>query len=266
MQSIAELFDLSGKAAVVTGGAIGIGQAICTRLAEAGAGIMIVDIDEAGAGQTADMARAVGGRAEVVKADARSGADAKRVIQAALDAFGSVDILVNNAGMYPISPVLDTPEELWDKVLNLNLKGPFVYAQAAAAAMIEAGHGGKIINMASTDGLKPTGRLAHYNASKGGVIMLTKALALELAPHGIIVNAVAPGGILTPGTMQTQQQMQQITGRSLEQMIEDMAPKFPLGRMGEPDDVARAVLFLASGAADYTTGETIVVDGGYLLA
>lgn len=265
MQTIAELFDLTGRGVVVTGGGIGIGQAISLRLAEAGASVMITDIDIDAANQSVNMISSLGGKAQAIRADARSGEDARKVMKATREAFGSLDILVNNAGIYPISPVMDTTEELWDRVLDINLKGPFVYAQAAAEEMIASGRGGRIINMASTDGLRPTGRLVHYNSSKGGVIMLTKALALELAPHKILVNAVAPGGILTPGTLQTQESIQAVTGKTLEEMLTEIAPKFPLGRMGEPDDVARVVLFLASGASDYITGETLIVDGGYLL-
>ena len=266
MQTIAELFDLSGQSALVTGGGIGIGQAISLRLAEAGAGIMITDINLAAANQTVEMIKASGGKAQAIQADASSATDAKRTAQATIDAFGKLDILVNNAGIYPVSPFMETSETLWDRVLDLNLKGTFLYTQAIAEVMIKADQGGKIINMASVDGIRPTGLVAHYNASKGGVIMLTKAMALELAPHRILVNAVAPGGILTPGTCQTGDEMQKVTGKSLEQMAVDIGQRIPLGRMGEPEEVANVVLFLASAAANYITGEIIVVDGGYLLS
>jgi len=266
MQTIAELFDLSGQSALVTGGGIGIGQAISLRLAEAGASIMITDINLEAANQTVEMIKVSGGKAQAIQADASSAADAKRTAQATIDTFGKLDILVNNAGIYPVSPFMETSETLWDRVLDLNLKGTFLYAQAIAEVMIKANQGGKIINMASVDGIRPTGLVAHYNASKGGVIMLTKAMALELAPHRILVNAVAPGGILTPGTCQTGDEMQKVTGKSLEQMAVDIGQRMPLGRMGEPEEVANVVLFLTSAAANYITGEIIVVDGGYLLS
>jgi 2-deoxy-D-gluconate 3-dehydrogenase len=266
VKTIAELFDLSGKGALVTGGGVGIGQAISLRLAEAGAGVMISDINLEAANQTVEMIKSNGGKAQAILADASSASDARKTAQATATAFGSIDILINNAGIYPTSPVMDISEALWDRVLGLNLKGPFLYAQAVADEMIKTENGGKIINMASVDGIRPTGFVAHYNASKGGVIMLTKALALELAPHKIKVNAVAPGGILTPGTCVTGEEMQKLTGKSLDQMAVDIGQRIPLARMGEPDEVARIVLFLASGAADYMTGETIVVDGGYLLS
>jgi len=266
VQKIGELFNLSGKAAVVTGAATGIGQAIAMRLSEAGAAVTIADINLEGARQAAEQIRSAGGKAQGIKADASSAADAETVMESTVQAFGSVDILVNNAGIYPISPVLNTTEQLWDRVLNLNLKGAFLYSQAAARRMVAAGKGGRIINMASTDGLKPTGSLVHYNASKGGVVMLTKAMALELAPHKILVNAIAPGGILTLGTLGTQQEIQRLKGKTLEEMLNEFAVRFPLGRMGDPDDVARVALFLAGSAADYITGAIIVVDGGYLLS
>ncbi|MBT4512353.1 MAG: SDR family oxidoreductase [Chloroflexi bacterium] len=266
MATISELFDLSGKSTIVTGGGTGIGQAISMRLAEAGASVMITDINLEAGNQTVEMIKADGGKAQAIQADASSSSDAKKTAQATIDAFGRIDILVNNAGIYPVSPVMEISEALWDRVLDLNLKGTFLYAQSIAEVMIKTGQGGKIINMASVDGMRPTGLVAHYNASKGGVIMLTKAMALELAPHRILVNAVAPGGIITTGTAQTGVEMQQATGKSLEQMAEDISKRMPLGRMGEPDEVARVVLFLASRCADYMTGEIVVVDGGYLLS
>ncbi len=264
-QTIGQLFDLTGKGAIVTGGAMGIGQAIALRLAEAGASVMIADIDLEAASQTVEQIETRGGKAQAISADASSAADAKKVVKAIVDAFGRLDILVNNAGIYPFSPALQMSEEMWDKVLNINLKGLFFYSQAAAQEMIKAGHGGKIINMASIDALHPTGELAHYDASKGGVVMLTKALALELAPHNILVNAVAPGGIMTPGA-QAQSAALLASGRTIEELIESFTARLPLRRMGEPDDIAKVVFFLASPAADYMTGSLVLADGGYLLS
>lgn len=266
MQTIAELYDLSGKGALVTGGGTGIGQAISMRLAEAGAAVMIADINPESANQTVDLIKTNGGKAQAIQADACKAEDAVKTSRATEEAFGSLDIIVNNAGIYPMSPLFETTEDLLDKVLCLNLKGPFLFSQAAAQVMIDAGKGGKIINLASTDGIRPTDAMIHYSASKGGVIMLTKALALELAPHGIRVNAVAPGGIITPGTMDTQDVLLKITGKSLEELTEKFFSRMPFGRMGEPDEVAKVVLFLASASSDYMTGEVLVVDGGFLLS
>ncbi|MFC1945104.1 SDR family NAD(P)-dependent oxidoreductase [Chloroflexota bacterium] len=262
MDTIAQLFDLSGKGAIVTGGAMGIGQAIAFRLAEAGAGVMITDIDLNAANLTAEQINSQGGKARAIVADAGSSADGNKAVQAAVQAFGSLDILVNNAGIYPMSPALKISEELMDRVLSINLKGLLIYSQAAAREMRRGGHGGKIVNIASKAGLHPSGAAAHYDASKGGVIMLTKSLALEFARYDITVNVVAPGGIITPGNESQAKSL----GTTLEQMTADFLERIPLHRLGEPDAIAKAVLFLASGAADYMTGSLLVVDGGFLLS
>jgi 2-deoxy-D-gluconate 3-dehydrogenase len=149
-------------------------------------------------------------------------------------------------------------------VLDLNLKGVLLYSQTAAREMIRAGHGGKIVNMASMEGMHPWENLAHYTTSKAGVIMLTKAMALELARHGILINAVAPGGIMTPGTAVQGSELV-AAGKSLEQVTAMFMARLALGRIGTPDDVAKVVVFLASGAADYMTGTVLLVDGGWQL-
>jgi 2-dehydro-3-deoxy-D-gluconate 5-dehydrogenase len=265
-QNIAEIFDLTGKAAIVTGGAMGIGEGIVLRLAEAGAAVMIADINLEAANKVADKIKTQGGKAEAIFADASSANDAQKVAQATVDAYGRLDILVNNAGIFPFSPALETTEALWDKVLGINLKGVFFYAQAAALQMIKSGYGGKIVNIASIDALHPTGNLVHYDASKGGVVMVTKALALELGPHKISVNAIAPGAIETPGAQAGTAATLQAIGMSPEELTKAFTARIPLGRSGEPDDIAKVVLFLASAASDYMTGSLVVVDGGYLLS
>jgi 2-deoxy-D-gluconate 3-dehydrogenase len=263
--TIAQLFDLTGKGAIVTGGAMGIGQAIAFRLGEAGAGVIIADINLEAAEQTASKIAARGGKAQAVLADARNGDDAEKAVRATVAAFGSLDILVNNAGIYPMSAVLDITAEMWERVLDINLKGVLLYSQAAAREMIAAGHGGKIINMASMEGLHPWPDLAHYSTSKAGVIMMTKAMALELAPQGILINALAPGGINTPGTTAHGLELA-AAGRPLEELTNAFMARLPVGRLGRPDDVAKVVLFLASGAADYMTGSVVLVDGGWQIA
>ena len=264
-KTIAQIFDLTGKAAIVTGGAMGIGRAIVMRLIEAGASVMIVDIDMDAANKVVQRVGEKGGKAQAIKADIRSLADAKKVAEATVKAFGSLDILVNNAGIYPISKALDTTEELWDRVLDINLKGTFFFCQAAAREMIKAGRGGRIINLASIDAVHPMGDVSHYNASKGGVLSLTKALALEWAPQGIIVNAVAPGSIWTPGSEKIRVE-QEAAGKDPMEMLKKFQTRWPMGRPGEPDDIAKVVLFYASEAVNYVTGTMVVVDGGYLLS
>ncbi len=255
--SITQLFDLTGKVAIVTGAAMGIGQGIAFRLAEAGAAVMIADINLPAAEETVSQIRSQGGKAEAIKADAASVADAKHTVQETVRAFGRLDILVNNAGIFPFASALEVTEALWDKVLDINLKGLFFYTQAAAQEMVNEGHAGKIINIASIDALHPTGSLVHYDASKGGVVMVTKALALEFGPRAISVNAIAPGGIQTPGA----------GGPSTsDEMVQAFVARIPLRRIGVPDDIAKVALFLASGASDYMTGSVVVVDGGFLQA
>lgn len=260
-RTIAQLFDLTSKGAIVTGAAMGIGQAIALRLAEAGAGVVVADINLEAAIETAEQIKAKGGQAIAIKADAGSVADAKKVVQAAMDNFGRLDILVNNAGIFPFSLALTLSEELWDKVIDVNLKGVVFYAQAAARKMIETEQAGKIVNIASIDALHPSGNLVHYDASKGGVVMATKSLALEFSQYKIAVNAIAPGGITTPGAAAG-------TGGAAvtSEMMQRFMARIPMGRMGAPDDIAGAVLFLVSEAASYITGTLLVVDGGYLLS
>ncbi|MFN8533643.1 MAG: SDR family oxidoreductase [Dehalococcoidia bacterium] len=265
MERIADIFDLSGHGAVVTGAAKGIGLAIARRLAEAGAGVVLTDVDETGLQAGAAAIVASGGKAEALVADAASTADARRAVELVLDRFGRLDILVNNAGIFPMQPALAITEASWDRVLNLNLRGAFFWTQAAADAMISGGRGGRIINIASIDALHPTGRLAHYDASKGGMVMLTKSLALEFAPHGIRVNAIAPGGVATPGVVALMPTMLP-PGVTAEQASQGMLQRIPLRRMGDPDDIALVTLFLATDASAYVTGEVIVADGGYLLS
>ncbi|NPV57785.1 MAG: SDR family oxidoreductase [Anaerolineae bacterium] len=260
--SVKQLFDLTGKVAIVTGAAMGIGKAIANRLSEAGASVMITDINIDAAQKTADEFKALGRKVAAMKADASDPASSQQVVKAAVEQFGGLDILVNNAGIFPMSPMFDISEAEWDKVIDVNLKGLFFFSQAAAKVMVEKGMGGKIVNIASIDGLHPSGNLVHYDSSKGGVIMATRAMALELGPQKIHVNAIAPGGIRTPGASK----IPNLTPEQAKAILDGMLQRIPLRRQGDPDDIARAALFLASPAADYVTGEILVVDGGYLVA
>lgn len=264
-QNIQNLFNLSGKAALVTGGAMGIGQGIARRLAEAGAAVLVSDIAQAKAEETAKEIREAGGKAEAFRADIGNPEDIQRSTQAMLDRFGGLDILVNNAGIFPSSPVLKTTPELWNRVLNLNLTGAFLQAQSAAQVMVERGIRGKIVNIASIDAFHPSGNLVHYDASKGGLVMMTKSMAAELARYHINVNAVAPGAIQTPGASSSPATAQ-LPPEEFEALMKNFMARIPLGRMGTPEDIANAVLFLASPASDYVTGDVMIVDGGYLLS
>ena len=260
-------FSLNGKNAVVTGGAMGIGRGIVERLAEAGANVVVADMNGAAATTTASEVTAKGGgRAIALQLDCTASSAGDQIVAVCTKEFGSIDILVNNAGIYPQVPMLSMDEALWDKVQAVNLKGLAFISKAVAAKMIERGTGGAIVNIASIDGIHPSMvGLAAYDASKGGVIMFTKNFALEVAPHGIRVNAVAPGAIATPGTA-APLEGSGMTQADLEAMMQAFTAKIPLARQGEPDDIGKVVAFLASSAAGYMTGETVVVDGGYLLS
>jgi NAD(P)-dependent dehydrogenase (short-subunit alcohol dehydrogenase family) len=255
-------FDLRGKNAVVTGGAMGIGRGIATRFVEAGANVLVADLEgEAAAVVAKDMAGQ--GRAVPVAVDVSAHEAGEMLVAACVEAFGSLDILVNNAGIYPMAPMLQTTPELFDRVYRVNLRGLAFASKAAGARMIEQGRGGKIINIASIDAFHPSMvGLAAYDASKGGVLMLTKALALEFGPHGIQVNGIAPGGITTEGSSAG---LGGMTAEQMRAMTEEFVSHIPLRRMGVPDDIATVAVFLASKASDYMTGETVIVDGGRLL-
>lgn len=267
MKTIQQLFDLKGKIAIVTGGAMGIGKGIALRLAEAGASVMVVDrVSVADAKATLDELKAFGGKADYLQADLTDMDSLSSVVTKTLSIFGDLHILVNNAGIYNYMPVTELNEDLWDKTINLNLKAVAFLSKQAVNAMIEKKHGGKIINISSVDSLKPTGNLSHYDSSKGGVRMLTRAFAKEVGKHGILVNDIAPGGVNTPGVQKMSggnvpKEQQEAMKVQMEQYIKML----PLQRIGEPDDIGKAALFLASDASNYMTGSTMVVDGGMLI-
>lgn len=258
--SIASLVDLSGRVAVVTGGAVGIGYGIAARLAEAGAAVTIADADGESAAIAAKELRDRGFEANSVAGDIADAGDVAAMFARAEEYDQRIDILVNNAGIYPFVPALEETPATFERVLAVNLEGTFLCSQHAARLMIAKGGGGRIINITSVDALHPSSiGLAHYDASKHGVWGLTKNLALELAPHRIWVNAIAPGGIATPGATAAQ------SDAEARLVQEQFAARVPMGRMGAPDDIGRAALFLASDLASYITGSQLVVDGGLLL-
>jgi 2-deoxy-D-gluconate 3-dehydrogenase len=254
---LSELIDLSGRTAIVTGGAMGIGLGIVRRLHEAGAKVVIADLDAVAAedaAETLQVQRA--DSALAVRCDVSDSESVEGMLRAAVETFGEVDILVNNAGIFPMLPLSDLDVETFRRVLDVNLTGLFLCTKAVSARMIAQGKGGRIVNITSIDALHPSMvGLAHYDASKHGAWGFTKNVALELAPHGIWVNAIAPGGIATPGV-----------GEIDEAGLKGFEALIPMGRMGDPDEIGRATLFLASELSSYMTGSQIVVDGGRLLA
>ncbi|HSW37740.1 MAG TPA: SDR family NAD(P)-dependent oxidoreductase [Candidatus Saccharimonadales bacterium] len=267
MKSLQDLINLTGKAAIVTGGAKGIGQGICYRLAEAGAKVLVADLDEMTAQKTAQKLSKKGWTAVATRVDVSNEEDVKRMVATCQQQFGSVDILVNNAGIYPPAPVSEMTEADFEKVMHVNLRSVFLTTKYVSEVMKQQGRGGRIINITSIDALHPSMvGLAHYDASKHGVWGFTKNSALELAPHKIWVNAIAPGGIQTPGVEAMQAQNQIPVGVDPKQMVEAFLSKIPMRRMGEPDEIGKVALFLASDLASYMTGEQIVVDGGVLLS
>ena len=245
---------LDNKISIVTGSGSGLGQGIAQGLASLGAVVITADMDFAAAEATAAGIRAAGGNAYAALLDITDSAAFAALVQDILSQHGKIDILVNNAGINRRNILIDTPEEDWKKILEVNLTGAWIGAKAVAPAMI-AQRAGKIINIASVLGFVSLSEVAGYSASKGGLIQLTKTLALELVEHNIQVNAVAPAYILTELT----KKLQQDTVR-----YEDLIRRTPMGRFGTVEEIAGPVAFLASDFSSYMTGATIPVDGGWL--
>ena len=252
--NVRELFDLKGRVAVVTGGAAGLGRQMAEALAELGADVVICGRKEERCRQAAEELEALGGRTLPVGCDVTQAADVQRLVDATLEAFGRLDVLVNNAGRAWGSPLEDMRLEDWQKVLDTNLTGSFLCAQAAGRVMIRERRGA-IVNIASVSGLGGAHpdvlRAAAYHASKGGVIAFTRDLACEWASHGIRVNAIAPGWFPT-----------HMSKAVLDHQGERMLADIPLGRFGGEHDLKGAVAFLASDASAFVTGHVLVVDGG----
>lgn len=261
-----ELLNLKGKTAIVTG-AVGIGFGIASRLAEAGANVVIASKNKEEADGSVAKLVERGFKAKAVQCDVSLEEDVKKMVSEAISAFGGVDILVNNAGIYPAIPVSQMTLSDFEKVLDVNLRGVFLCTKYVSEQMIKQGKGGRIINITSVDALHPSSiGLAHYDASKHGVWGFTKNVALELAPHKIWVNAIAPGGILTEGVKRLQSEHPATAREDQTKLLERFLAKIPMKRMGEPDDIGKVALFLASDMSSYMTGSQIVVDGGVLLS
>lgn len=266
MGTIHQLLDLSDKTAIVTGGAKGIGLGIVDRLSEAGASVIIADSDIGSAEKVAADLTSQDRQVAAYGLDVSDEEQVKSLIEFCEEQFGGLNILVNNAGIYPSIPISQMSREQFDKVIRVNLDSVFLTTKYAAQTMKASG-GGRIINVTSIDALHPSMvGLAHYDSSKHGVWGFTKNSALEFAPDNITVNAIAPGGIQTPGVaaMQSAQKLPQ--GVDMEAVSKAFLAKIPMHRMGEPDEIGKVALFLASDMSSYMTGAQIVVDGGALLS
>jgi glucose 1-dehydrogenase len=247
---------LQNKVAIVTGAATGIGKAIATTMAAEGASVVIDYVgDPAFANAAVQAIQAAGGKVTAVAADVSNPGQVNQLIQKAIASFGKLDILVNNAGLEYKHPFHEFPFELWQKVIAVDLTGPFLCAQAAAKAMIRQATGGRIINISSIHEDLPMPTNAPYCAAKGGLRMLMRTIAVELAPHKITVNNIAPGAIFTPIDADIE------ADPKLEAAL--MA-EIPLGRWGKPEEVAALAAFLASDDAAYCTGSTFFIDGGMI--
>lgn len=247
--------SLSGKVAIITGAARGIGRACAERFAREGAKVVVADIDQARGQETAAAISEGGSETLFVACDVGDSVQVSGLITASVDAFGALDVLVNSAGILHNSDFLDVTEEDFDHVLRVNLKGPLLVGQAVARQLIDQGRGGAIVNLSSVGAVLAAPFQAAYNVSKGGVAQLTRVMALSLAPHGIRVNAVGPGTI---GTDMTNDFLEDVALRR------QILSRTPLGRVGDPAEVAAVVVFLASEEASYITGQTVYCDGGRL--
>ncbi|RSN76910.1 SDR family NAD(P)-dependent oxidoreductase [Candidatus Methanodesulfokora washburnensis] len=244
--------SLSNKVALVTGGSSGIGRAIALKLSQAGAKVAILDIKEC-----EDLLDEIGrDKARFYRCDVTSAEEVKETVNRVYGDFGRIDIVVNAAGIIIRKDAVETSEEEWDRVLNVNLKGPFLVSKYSIPYMIRGG-GGSIVNIASGWGLKGGPKAVAYCASKGGLVNMTRAMAIDHGKNGIRVNCVAPGDVDTPMLRSEAKQL----GISWEDFLKDASNR-PLARIGRPEDIANAVLFLASGMASWITGATLVVDGG----
>lgn len=247
---------LSGKVALVTGGSHGIGQSVVLRFAQEGAKVALCGRGRAALDETVKAVRDAGGEALAFETDVSDKSHVDRLIDGIVEQWGKIDIVVNNAGICEVSSFLDITEEQWDRHMNINLKGAFLVSQRAAKEMVKQGSGGSIIQMSSVNGIQAEGDQAHYNTTKGGMINLAMSMALELAEHGIRVNSLCPGFIET-----------RLTRPLIENApaIADYLRTVPMKRVGQPEEIASAALFLASDESSYVTGTSMVVDGGQLI-
>jgi len=256
MERFVNKFRLDNQVAIITGASRGIGEAIATAFAEAGAKVVLSSRKQPDLERVAQEIKKSGGEAFPIAAHGGKIEELKALVQKTIDRYGRIDILVNNAGTNPLfGPIINTDEKAWDKIFEVNIRGFFFLSKEVVPIMTEKG-GGKIVNMASVAGIKPGLGLGAYSVSKAGVIMLTRVLAQEWAAMNIRVNAIAPGVIKTKFS-------EAIHGSP--EIAEEILKGLPIKRLGEPLDIVGAALFLASDASAYITGQTIVVDGGGMM-
>jgi D-sorbitol dehydrogenase (acceptor) len=253
---------LAGKVAIVTGAAQGMGRAIALRYAQEGAKVIIGDLKQAEGQSVAEEIRRQNGQAVAVAVDVRNQTQVQAMVDTAVNEFGGLDILVNNAGVSKIIPFLETTEQGWDFLFEVNCKGLLWCSQAAARVMIKQGRGGKIINISSQSGRRGEALLLAYCASKASVISMTQSMALALAEHKINVNAIAPGVVDTPIWVELDKQFAKIMNVPVGEPKRRAVAAIPLGRIEQPEDVTGAAVFLASSDSDYITQQCINVDGG----
>ena len=250
-----DLFDLSGRTALVTGASKGLGRAMAVGLARAGCDLALCARDRDGLAETRDAVRALGARAEIFSMDVLRRASVQEAVSAAAKAFGGLDVLLNNAGVNVRKPVLELSEEEWDLVVDTNLKGYFLVAQAVAPHLIARGYG-KVVNVSSIFGAVGMNNQLAYASSKGGVVQMTKVMAIEWAGHGVRVNAVAPTYFETPLVAAL---------RNDPERFRFINERTPMGRWGQPEELEGTVVWLASRASDFVTGQTVFVDGGWTI-